>query len=996
MKKYIVLIILLFALPFNLQATQISTKQIKDKAITTAKLDDSAVDDTKLEAVLKAKIPTADEKAAMTNASSPDAGNPFATTSDIDDKLDVADSALFIWKDGSQDFTADQSMDGFSLTNMDEPAADSEAATKYYVDQGLAGKLDDTEDVVRDTHINWGTGTGQVSGVDLPIADAGDFFTAGEVEAALQELSKVAEVANGSTLRPIALSVASDGSDITASLSSAVGNTITYKFSDGQTAVDVSTPDTAILTEGTDAIPVMNYLYVLQTDPTTLVKSTTGWPATEYYAVGKVICQSAVTLQGDGPLKQHTWQDSIAEDTTIIGHMAHINAWVRNQWGTWDSGVAPTFSGTGTGTIGYASTSGEVRQLHLETFPTFNDGADVYCVDDADTSYRKITNIADLLKDNTGTVLKNKTYGLVFWGAVSDDGQSKVFVNLPSGSELGAANARQDNNKYINYSIPVAYKGVGFLIYRLIIKNNNDTTWTLYTGGSGDDLRGQFPNVGAGSSTAFGVIFPDGASGFTLFNTADITKQVQVTLAGIMTGNTRTITFPDADVDLGDIATNTAGLNDKLDIADSALFVWKDGSQDFTADQSMGGFKITSANEATADSDYMTKWGTDQLLADKLDIADSPVIDDTAYNATSWDSNSDAATKNAIRDKIETMNTAIGLNTAKDTNVSTQLSEGTRDDTTYGITSDGGADDILLPQANTNEAGLLSGTKWDEIVANTAKDTNVSTELSVGTVGENTVAITSDGGADDVTLPAATNSTAGMLTTAKWGEIVANNAKNTNVSTALSEGTRDDTTYGITSDGGADDLVLPQANTNEAGLLSGTKWDEIVANTAKANSLTRYLHWSPAYDGYALSADGGNNDAGDSGILVAFAGTLGDSDTTDTPYIEWASTTAGVNDYDVIIKIPIPADYSSMGTFRVEYDSDTVLEDTATVYLYDSNDAADSSVVLSSSAWAVDEMMSPSGTYTAGEHMTIKLHLECAQNQKMRVGEIRCSYTATR
>jgi len=66
------------------------------------------------------------------------------------------------------------------------------------------------------------------------------------------------------------------------------------------------------------------------------------------------------------------------------------------------------------------------------------------------------------------------------------------------------------------------------------------------------------------------------------------------------------------------------------------------------------------------------------------------------------------------------------------------------------------------------------------VVANTAKVSNVSTALSVGTVGVNTVAITSDGGADDVTLPAATVAAAGMLTTAKWGEIVANTAKVTN------------------------------------------------------------------------------------------------------------------------------------------------------------------------------------------------------------------------
>ena len=338
-------------------------------------------------------------------------------------------------------------------------------------------------------------------------------------------------------------------------------------------------------------------------------------------------------------------------------------------------------------------------------------------------------------------------------------------------------------------------------------------------------------------------------------------------------------------------------------------------------------------------SDKYTQAQITDYLALKLDIADSPVIDDTAYNPTSWDGNNDAATKNAIRDKIVDIDTAVGLNTAKDTNVPTALSEGTRDDTTYGINSDGGNDDIILPQANTNQAGLLSGTKWNEIVANTAKDTNVSTDLS--------------------------------------------------------EGTSTDTTVDVNSSDG-NNMTLQPASTSRAGVMSKAKFDEVVANTAKANSLTRYLHWSPAYNGYTLSADGSNNDAGDSGIIVAFAGTLGDSAVEDTPYIEWASTTAGVNDYDVIVRIPIPADYSSMGTFRVEYDSDTVLEDTATVYIYDSNDASDSSVVLSSSTWAVDETMTPSGTYTAGAHMTLKLHLECAQNQKMRVGEIRCSYEATR
>ena len=54
-----------------------------------------------------------------------------------------------------------------------------------------------------------------------------------------------------------------------------------------------------------------------------------------------------------------------------------------------------------------------------------------------------------------------------------------------------------------------------------------------------------------------------------------------------------------------------------------------------------------------------------------------------------------------------------------------------------------------------------------------------------------------------------------------------------NVSTSLSLGTITGTSLGITSDGSTNDVVLPQANTSQAGLLSASKWNEIVANNAK-------------------------------------------------------------------------------------------------------------------------------------------------------------------
>lgn len=44
-------------------------------------------------------------------------------------------------------------------------------------------------DSIKDTHIDWGTGAEQVSAVDIPIADAGTYFTTDNVEAALQQLA---------------------------------------------------------------------------------------------------------------------------------------------------------------------------------------------------------------------------------------------------------------------------------------------------------------------------------------------------------------------------------------------------------------------------------------------------------------------------------------------------------------------------------------------------------------------------------------------------------------------------------------------------------------------------------------------------------------------------------------------------------------------------------------------------------------------------------------
>jgi hypothetical protein len=73
-------------------------------------------------------------------------------------------------------------------------------------------------------------------------------------------------------------------------------------------------------------------------------------------------------------------------------------------------------------------------------------------------------------------------------------------------------------------------------------------------------------------------------STFRIQNLADNTKKIAFSAAGIATGTTRTITMPDANVDLTDV--NNA--------------ILKNGSRTFTADQPMGSNKLTGLSAGTA------------------------------------------------------------------------------------------------------------------------------------------------------------------------------------------------------------------------------------------------------------------------------------------------------------------------------------------------------------------------------------------------------------
>ena len=180
-----------------------------------------------------------------------------------------------------------------------------------------------------------------------------------------------------------------------------------------------------------------------------------------------------------------------------------------------------------------------------------------------------------------------------------------------------------------------------------------------------------------------------------------------------------------------------------------------------------------------------------------------------------------------------TLTTASGSFTQLNGGAAAQdLSLGATGATTQAIDISGGGDSVTLIEANTNDAGLLGAAKWDEIVANTAKATNVSTNLSEGTTTNTTVDVNSSDGTN-ATLAAASTSRAGVMTKAKFDEVGVNNAKVSNVSTNLSLGTRAATTMDVNSSDGTN-VTLLAANTTEAGLMTEAQFDKLAAISAGA------------------------------------------------------------------------------------------------------------------------------------------------------------------
>ena len=415
------------------------------------------------------------------------------------------------------------------------------------------------------------------------------------------------------------------------------------------------------------------------------------------------------------------------------------------------------------------------------------------------------------------------------------------------------------------------------------VETNADVTDTANVKSSLNASLGGSANIGDGSDTitipgdlvVTGTTTTENVTTLTTSNgivfEGSVADEHEATLkAGTLSAD-RTLTLPNATGTIAltsDLATVGAGgltqqnftttLKNKLDGIEGSA----------TADQSNA--EIRAAVEAASDSNVFTdtdhsKLNAIEASADVTDttnvtsagaLMDSEVtnlsqvkaFDSSDYLASSVTTISggqaSAITANTAKTGITSgQASAITANTAKTSdinhNVSTNLSEGTSTTTTVDVNSSDG-NNATLVSASTSRAGLLTKAKFDEIVANSLKTSdinhNVSTDLGIsGTSGARTIT-SSDG--NNAVIPIATTSVSGLLSPGLFDEIDANTAKtsdiNHNVSTNLSKTTSTTNVTINSSDG--DNIAIGAASTSVAGVMTKSMFDKLDGIASSANN----------------------------------------------------------------------------------------------------------------------------------------------------------------
>jgi hypothetical protein len=141
-----------------------------------------------------------------------------------------------------------------------------------------------------------------------------------------------------------------------------------------------------------------------------------------------------------------------------------------------------------------------------------------------------------------------------------------------------------------------------------------------------------------------------------------------------------------------------------------------------------------------------------------------------------------------------------------------------------------------------------------------------------------------------------------------------------------------------------------------------------------------------------LDADGSNN----TGTLTSgYDNTSG----VKMNYYKWTTAVGSAQDYDIVVQVPIPQDFSAWAASNPlsisVYNSDTTAGNIQVEVTDSGHTTAGTMTDItagSASTWTIKTPSILSGTYTAGDTFSIRLRLTAPTGADIRVGDIYLNY----
>ena len=484
------------------------------------------------------------------------------------------------------------------------------------------------DDTIDEDSIDFGTSTDQISAVDIPIADTGGFFEGTEVEAALQEAGfLLTDITDDIALNKYVVTHAVDGSGVwTITITQPGGLDLEFNIALTHLQDDDDTMSVvATAFVGTNAVPKTVYVYVDDNagSPRLVASNTNPEGVVEHVDVARYRA-GAITAGSPGSVNIYGGVATAMTGYEILSKLYHR---VFAQGSLYLAGLGTTAT-----TTNVTIATGTVQTLFdLMTTTERIVGTHGFFHIDSAGEYEEKTDFSFTEYSTGESIGANKFYNVVL-GVLEDD-VTRIMALVQGGSiaePLGKEykNAKECiEDKYGELILTPSddlLKVLFVPVARICIENDgSDELQEIPEPGTGVyyvDLRGQLGGGGGSVSTAGSPTDADYLVGTA---NADLSAEEVVTANGLALVK----------------AADYAAMRTLLNLEQGTDFYSK--SAEDTWRSSVTQTEMSYLNGAA--SDIQTQLNT------------IPTVSDTAYNATSWNTNTDAATKNAIRDKIETL-----------------------------------------------------------------------------------------------------------------------------------------------------------------------------------------------------------------------------------------------------------------------------------------------------------------------------------------------------